>query len=214
MRRLRVEALLADARNDQGMALRHAQTALTLAEAHSVDRYRLLLMADMAWSHLQMGHADAAVTAFQELLLHLDSSIRQGLARARALSGLTAALVAADRIDEAVRGAGRSVRGLQQVNLLRSRCDVFAWLSAAAGDVRTAAQLIGAGEDFSARTETQPDPISRLAHQRAMQLIGAKLSEEDRTYWSSQGAIANESELIHLLENAFPSTHRISIPGV
>lgn len=203
MRRLRVEVLLADARNQHGAALRHAQTALTLAEAHGVDRYRLLLMADMAWTHLQMGHADAAVTAFQELLLHLDHSIRQGLARARALSGLTAALVAADRIDEAVRGAGRSVRGLQQANLLRSRCDIFAWVAAAAGDLQTAAQLIGAGEDFSARSETERDPISQLARKRAMELVDVSLSDEDRTYWCGQGAIASEDELIHLLEHAF-----------
>jgi predicted ATPase/DNA-binding winged helix-turn-helix (wHTH) protein len=203
MRRVRVEALLAEARNQHGTALRHAQTALTLAEAHGIDRYRLLLMADMAWTHLQMGHADAAVTAFQELLLHLDQSIRQGLARARASSGLTAALVAADRIDEAVRGAGRSVRVLQQANLLRSRCDVFAWVAAAAGNVQTAAQLIGAGEDFCALTETERDPISQLARKRAMDLIYAALSAEDRGYWCAQGANASEAELIYLLEHAF-----------
>jgi predicted ATPase/DNA-binding winged helix-turn-helix (wHTH) protein len=203
MRRLRVEALLADARNEHAAALRHAQAALTLAEAHRVDRYRLLLMADMAWSHLQMGHADAAVAAFQELLLHLDDSIRQGLARARALSGLTAALVAAGRIDEVVRGAGRSVSALQQANLLRSRCDVFAWVAAAVGNVQVAAQLVGAGEDFAARSETERDPISQLARARAMALIDATLSAEDRNYWCGQGALANEAELMHLLEHAF-----------
>jgi predicted ATPase/DNA-binding winged helix-turn-helix (wHTH) protein len=214
MRRLRVEALLADARNQHAAALRHAQAALTLAEAHRVDRYRLLLMADMAWSHLQMGHADAAVAAFQELLLHLDHSIRQGLARARALSGLTAALVAAGRIEEAVRGAGRSVSALQQANLLRSRCDVFAWVAAAVGNVQTAARLLGAGEDFTARTETERDPISRLARERAASLIDARLSAEDRHYWCGQGAIASEAELMHLLEHAFTADSAAAQPQV
>jgi tetratricopeptide (TPR) repeat protein len=193
MRRLRVEALLADACGQHAVALRYTQSALSLAEAHGVDRYELLLMADMAWTHLQMGHADAAVTAFQELLLHLDHSIRQGLARARAMSGLTAALVAAGRIDEALRGAERSVRALQQANLLRSRCDV-----------QTAAQLVGAGDEFSARSETEPDPISQLARKRAIELIDAQLSDEERTHWFSQGASAGDVELTHLLESAFP----------
>lgn len=204
MRRLRVEGLLADACQQHAVALRHTQSALSLAEAHGVDRYRLLLMADMAWAHLQMGHAEAAVTAFQELLLHLDDSIRQGLARARALSGFTAALVAAERIEEAVGSAGRSVRVLQQANLLRSRCDVFAWVAAAAGDAQTAAQLIGAGEDFTARSETERDPISELARKRATDLIDAMLSGDDRAYWRGQGALAGEAELLHLLKLAFP----------
>lgn len=203
MRRLRVEAMLADALHQHGLALRHIQTALSLAEAHSVDRYRLLLLADMAWTHLQMGHAEASVTAFQELLLHLDHSIRQGLARARALSGLTAALVAAGRFDEAVHCARRSVRVLQQANLLRSRCDVFAWVAAASGDMATAAQLIGAGEDFTARSETERDPISQLANRHAVETIEAALSPEDRTYWYGQGAIAGEAELVHLLDSRF-----------
>lgn len=205
-RRLRVEVLLADARGQHGAALRHARSALILAEDHDVDRYRLLLIADMAWTHLQMGHADAAVTAFQELLLNLDHSIRQGLARARALSGLTAALLAADRIDEAGRAAERSLLALQRANLLRSRCDVFAWVAAAGGDAQTGAQLLGAGDEFSARSETERDPISRLARQRAQALIEAGLSDEDRIYWSGQGARVDDDELMHLLRRAFPGT--------
>jgi predicted ATPase len=206
VRRQRVEAMLADARQQHALALRHAQAALTLAEAHGIDSYRLLLMADMAWTHLQMGHADAAVTAFQELVLHLDERIRQGLTWARALCGLTAALVAADRINDAVRGARRTARALQQANLLHSRCDVFAWVAAAVGDAQTAAQLIGAGEDFAARTETERDPISELARHKAMTLIAASLQDEDRLYWVGQGSNVSEAELMHLLEHAFAET--------
>lgn len=203
MRRLRVEALLADARQQHSTALRHAQAALTLAEAHNIDRYRMLLMADMAWTHLQAGQSDAAVAAFEELLMYLDRSPRQILARARALSGLTAALVAAHRIDDAVREAQRSVPVLQQANLLRSRCDVLAWVAAASGAAQAAAQLIGAGEDFSVRTETKRDPISQLAQQRTLERIDAKLSAEDGAYWRSEGSNASEAELVHLLDQVF-----------
>lgn len=210
VRRLRVEVLLADARNDHASALRHAQSALTLAEAHGIDRYRVLLLADMAWTHLQMGHADAAVADFQDLLAHLGQHLRHGQARARAMSGLTAALVAAGRIDEAMQGAIRTARALQLENLLRSRCEIFAWLAAAAGAQAVAAQLLGAAEDFVRRTEIEPDPIAQLASARARGLIAGALSDEDRSYWQSQGGTADPTELMHLLEQTFaarPTAH-------
>jgi predicted ATPase/DNA-binding winged helix-turn-helix (wHTH) protein len=203
MRRLRVEVLLADALADHAQALRHAHAALELAEAKGVERYRLLLMADIGWTHLQMGQAVAAVSSFKALLQSLDLSIRQGLARARALSGLTAALVAADRIDEAMASAAHSVPALQQANLLRSRCEVFAWVLAAAGQARAAAQLIGAGEAFSQGSETQRDPISQLAGHRAEELIRGVLPADDLTYWRAQGASAQEEQVLRLLEQSF-----------
>ncbi len=208
VRRLRVEVLLADARNEHANALRHAQSALALAEAHGIDRYRVLLLADMAWTHLQMGHADAAVADFRDLLAHLGPHLRHGQARARAMSGLTAALVAADRIDEAMQGAIRTARALQHENLLRSRCEIFAWLAAAAGAEAAAAQLLGASEDFMRRTETEPDPISQLARERARSLIADALPDEDRAYWQAQGGTADATELMHLLEQTFsPRPH-------
>lgn len=203
MRRLRVEALVAEASGDHSVALRHAQTALTAAETYGIDRYRLLLMSDMAWMHLQAGRADAAVTAFQDLLLHLDGSIRQGLARAHALSGLTAALIAAGRATEAARSATRSVRALQQVNLLLSRCDVLAWLAAAEGKHQLAAHLLGAADQFLARSEAERDPISTMAKARALQLVEGKLACDDILHWQSQGRLSSEAELDLLLMQAF-----------
>lgn len=212
VRRLRVEVLLADARSEHGVALRHAQTALGLAQAHGIDRYRVLLLADMAWTHLQMGHADAAVADFQDLLTHLGGNLRLGQARARAMSGLTAALVAAGRVDDAMQGAVRTARALQLENLLRSRCEVFAWLAAACGACPVAAQFLGASEDFATRTETEPDPIAQLARNRAAALIDATMNEDDRSYWQAQGAAADPRSLMHLLEQTFtahvPSTRQ------
>lgn len=203
MRRLRVEALVADARGEHQAALRQSQMALTIAETYDIDRYRLLLMSDMAWTHLQMGHADAAVAAFQDLLLHLDNSIRQGLARAHAASGLTAALIAAARFDEAARSAISSLRTLQQANLLRSRSDVFAWLAAATGHVQTAALLIGVGDAFCASSETERDAVSQLALGKALAWIDQRVEASERDHWRSQGGQVAEAELAHLLEHTF-----------
>jgi predicted ATPase len=212
MRRLRVEAMLADAQGEYAQSLRHTQSALTMAEEQGVDRYRLLLVADMGWTYLQMGRAEAAVSSFQELLLHLDHSIRQGLARARALSGLTAALAAAGRVDDAMRSAGRTVRALQRANLLRSRCEVFAWVLAAAGEACTAAQLLGAGDSFARGSETERDPISRLARERAQALIDQAQDADDHIYWRTQGASADEGQLLLMLERAFATNSAESDP--
>ncbi|MCU0919204.1 MAG: winged helix-turn-helix domain-containing protein [Burkholderiaceae bacterium] len=203
MRRLRVDALLADTQGRSAEALRLAQSALTLAEAHGIDRYRMQLRADMAWMHLNTGQAEAAVSAFQEVLVHLDDSIRQGLARARALSGLTAAFLAAARIEEAIRAAWRSVPALQRANLLRSRCDVFAWLAVAVGDARSAALLLGAGDDFATRSETERDPISQLARRRALLALSPLMSQEEVSHWQSQGAATGDAELIYVLRTVF-----------
>jgi len=203
VRRLRVEGLLADAKGDHATALRHAQTALALAEAHGIDRSRLLLLGDMAWTHLQIGHADAAAAEFQDLLTHFGTQPGHGQARARAMEGLTAALVAAGRIDDARRSALRTARELQLDNLLRGRCDIFAWLAAACGADTAAAQLLGASEDFASRTNTERDPVAKLARRCAEQLIDATLNDEERTYWQTQGSAANAAELMHLLQRTF-----------
>lgn len=176
--------------------------ALTLAEASAVDRYRLLIMSDMAWTH-QMGRAETAVTSFHDLLFHLDDTVRQGLARAHATCGLTVALIAAGRIDDASHAALRAVRTLQQANLLRSRSEVFAWLAAALGDMATAAILLGVGESFLRSSETERDPISALARVRALELIEAGMPDDDRQHWGRQGSDVGEAELVHMLTNTF-----------
>lgn len=203
MRRLRVESRLADARCQFDLALRHAQAALELAEALGVKRYRLLLRADMAWTQLQMGRAEAAVEGGLELLQYLDDSIRQGQARGRVLSGLTAALVAAGQIERAVRSAADSLTALRQANLLRARSEVFAWVAAATGAVHAAAQLIGAGETFANQSENERDPISKMARHRALALIEATFGDADLQYWLAQGRGLGDAGLDHLLTQIF-----------
>lgn len=206
MRRLRVEGRLADARGEHDVALRHAQAALDLAEALGIKRYRLLLKADMAWTQLQMGRADSAVAGCLELLQYLDDSIRQGQARGRVLSGLTAALVAAGQIERAVRSASDSLVALRQSNLLRARCEVFAWVAAAAGGMQAAAQLIGAGEAFAAHSENERDPISKMARRQALELIEPTLGDAALRYWVAQGRDLGDAGLDYLLEQAFSAS--------
>ena len=208
MRRLRVESRLADARGQHELALRHAQAALALAEALGVKRYRLLLRADMASTQLQMGQADAAVEGCLDLLNYLDDSIRQGQARGRVLSGLTAALVAAGQIERAVRSAGDSLVSLRQANLLRARSEVFAWVAASAGGAQAAAQLVGAGEAFADHSEHARDSVSKMARQRALELIEPLLGDADLRYWMAQGRGISDAGLDHLLKQTFPAPLR------
>jgi len=203
MRRLRVEGLLAEACGQHDLALRHAHAALELADTLGVKRYRLLLRADMAWTLLQMGRAEAAAEICLELLQYLDDSIRQGQARGRVLSGLTAALVAAGKIERAVRSASDSLVALRQANLLRARSEVFAWVAAAKGSVQAAAQLIGAGDAFADRSENERDPISKMARQRALGLIETSMGDADVWYWQAQGRRLGDAELDHLLSQTF-----------
>lgn len=209
MRRLRVESRLADARGQHDLALLHAQAALESAEALGVKRYRVLLRADMAWTQLQMGRAEAAVDGCLELLQYLDDSIRQGQARGRVLSGLTAAFVAAGQIERAVRSAGDSLVALRQADLLRARCEVFAWVAAAAGSIQAAAQLIGAGEAFTDHSENQRDPVSKMARQRALGLVEPILGSADLRYWLAQGRSLGDAGLDHLLTQTFAEPARL-----
>lgn len=208
MRRLRVESRLADARGQHDLALRHAQAALESAEALGVKRYRLLLKADMAWTQLQMGRAEAAVQGCLELLEYLDDGIRQGQARGRVLSVLTASLVAAGQIERAVRSASDSFTSLRQANLLRARSAVFAWVAAAIGSMQPAAQLLGVAEAFEDQSENKRDPVAEMARQRALERIRTTMEDGDLRYALDQGRGLSDAGLDHLLKQTFAPAPR------
>lgn len=203
MRRLRVSGLLASERTQHRDALRLVQAALTIAEAHDIVRYRLILMADMAWVQLCLGVADAAVSNLTELLVLLGDRPQMGHARGHALAGLTAALLAAGRVDEAQRGAQRTLRSLQTSNGLMARGDVFAWLAASAGHLQVAAQVLGATESFSRNSETRRDRVGELARQRAADLVTQQLGPSEVAFWSEQGVHADVTTVVEMLERAF-----------
>ena len=107
MRRLRIAGLLADSRGQWAESMRLAQLALQIAEAHRIQRYCLMLMADMAWVQLRMGEPAGAAERLRELLRRIEPSPREGLNRAYALAGLMAALVASEQLAQA-REYGRA----------------------------------------------------------------------------------------------------------
>jgi predicted ATPase/DNA-binding winged helix-turn-helix (wHTH) protein len=202
MRRLRVSALLADAAGRPAQALRLAQCALDIAEATGVERYSVMLMADMAWTQLHAGEPEDAVSRLGTLLRRIERGGREGLTRAHALAGLTAALVACGRLAQACAGARTTIDALRQSGIFLARGDVFAWLAAAAGHPEVAAQLLGATELFHARGETRRDRICQHAREQAQARIACALPPAEAEFWSRQGETAEEPVLASILVRA------------
>lgn len=198
MRRLRVAGLLADAEGQPQEALRLAEQALQMAEAHAIARYVAILLADTAWVRLRMGQSDGASDTLRRLLAQLRPTPRDGLTRAYALAGLTAALVSGGRLAEALDGAAETIEALRASGLLPVRCHVFAWMAAACGQVQEAAQLIGAADDSHARAELRPDRLSEHARAAALELLRRQMSDEDIEYWRTKGRAADDLVLAHL----------------
>ncbi len=203
MRRYRIAALLADASGDHEEALRFASQALDIADAHDIQRYRLMLLADMAWIRLRMGEPDAAAEDLRELLRRIEPSPREGLTRAYALAGLTAALVGGGRLAEARAGAARTIGALRSSGIFLAHGDIFAWLAAASGHPVVAAQLIGAAEEFHSRGETRPDRIALHAREETGRLLAGALDHALIAYWNARGREAEEAVLASLLDRAF-----------
>ncbi len=205
MRRLRVAGLLADASGDHAEALRFARQALDIVEAHDIQRYRLILMADMAWVSLRMGAPDAAAEGLRALLRQIESTPGDGLTRPYALAGLMAALVAGGRLADARASAAITVNALRSSGIFLAHGDLFAWLAAASGHLVVAAQFIGAAENFHSRGETRRDRISDLARAETKRLLAAGMDPGAIDSWVAQGREVEEAVLASLLERACSS---------
>ncbi|MGJ7541258.1 ATP-binding protein [Variovorax sp. LT1R16] len=202
MRRLRIAGLLADAAGDHPAALQLAQQALVIAEAQRIHRYRLMLMADMAWVELCMDRPNAAAAQLQDLLRLIEPSPREGLTRAYALAGLTASLTAAGRLEEARAGAPRTIDALRASGMLLARGDIFSWLALASGHPHVAAQVMGATDRFHEQGETRRDRVSRHAQAETLRGLEVALASTDVAFWAAQGRQADEAALARLLEDA------------
>ncbi len=200
MRRLRVAGLIADAEDRPADALRLIRHALDIAEAYDIQRYCLMLMADLGWVQLRAGHFEQASTSLLALLDRMEPGSREGLVRAHALAGLTVALLATDAIDEAVRLAPSTMSALRGCGTLLARGDIFAWLVAVAGHADVAAQLIGAADALHASAEIKRDRVGELARDAARALIASTLSEADQVMLDRLGRATEEMVLVHLLE--------------
>ena len=200
MRRLRVAGLIADAEDRPDDAIRLIRHALDIAEAYDIQRYCLMLMADLGWVQLRPGHFEAASSCLLTLLDQMEPGCREGLTRAHALAGLTVALLATNEIDEAVRLAPAAVSALRGCGTLLARSDLFSWLAAATGHPDVAAQVLGAADALHATAEMKRDRVGTMARQAARTLIAAALSEADQAMLDRLGRATEEAVLVHLLE--------------
>ncbi|KQV83034.1 winged helix-turn-helix domain-containing protein [Rhizobacter sp. Root1221] len=202
VRRLRVQGLIHAAEGRHEASLAVSQRAFDMAETAGIERYVLILLADMARVHLQLGHAEQAGDQFHRLAERARHRRSQGLTLSQALAGLTAALTAQQRFDEAVEVSLQSVPLLRRCGIFLAHCDVYAWLMACLGRVQTAAQLTGAADAFHHHGETARDGIRQRARDEVMRLLGVTFAAGQVQVWLSEGAVSTEDALARMLEAA------------
>ena len=202
VRRLRVQGLLHAAEGRHEASLAMSQRAFDMADAAGIERYVLILMADMARVNLQLGHAEQAADQFQRLAERARSRRSQGLTLSQALAGLTAALTAQHCHDEAVAVSLQSVPLLRRCGIFLAHCDVYAWLMASVGRVQMAAQLTGAADAFHHHGETARDGVRQRARDEAMRLLETSFAAGQVQVWLSEGAVSTEDALARMLEAA------------
>jgi len=210
MRRLRLEGLLADARGQTDEGLTFTQEALDIAERYGYRRYRYNLLSDRAWMQLQSGQPEVAERSLLELLSRIPPGPHDGLPRAEALAALLAARTAAGRLETARGSVEDVVQALQICGLFFHRGDIFAWLAAASGEHRMAAQVLGAMDEFHAKTEAPRDRLAARAREEALRILKDPAPESEQRIWVSQGQQLDESQLVACLRTAFASGDRLS----
>ncbi len=202
MRRLRLDGLLADARGRIEQGLAFTQEALSIAERYGYRRYCYNLLSDRAWMHLHAGQPEVAERDLLELLSRIPPGPHDGLPRAEALAALLAARTAAGRLEIACASVPEAVSALRSCGLFFHRGDIFAWLAAARGEHRVAAQVLGAVDEFHVRTEGPRDRLAARAREEALRLMSGTFPETEQHLWISHGRHIEEMRLISLLEAA------------
>lgn len=203
MRRLRLEGLLEDAHGRFDEALRFTQDALEIAERYGYRRYCYNLLTDRAWIQLQAGRPDVAERGLLELLFRIPPGPHDGLPRAEALVALLAARIAEGRLARASESIGEVAQALLTCGLLFHRGDIFAWLAAASGKHETAAQVLGAVNEFHVSAEGRRDRIAARAYDETLRLLSGQLTASELTLWTSRGRHLQESQLISVVLRAF-----------
>jgi predicted ATPase/DNA-binding winged helix-turn-helix (wHTH) protein len=204
MRRLRVQGMLLDRMGRLEESLQVAERAYRLAQDDRIERYVLILLADMAAVHLKMGHAERAAEQYRTLAAKARGRASDGLTLSHALAGLTAALVAHGRFDDARSVAVEAVPLLHRSGLLVARSDIFAWLAAREGAAAAAARLLGAADAFHQRSESMRGPVELNIRAQVMGLLAAAHAAEDVAGWMAEGAAMDEDALAGMLAAALP----------
>lgn len=202
MRRLRVEGLLHDAagRYDESLAI--SQRALDMAYSSGIERYVLILLADMASVRLKMGQVAKAEAQFRELADRARAHPSEGLTLSYALIGLIAALIAQGNFVQARDNTVQSIPYLRRSGIFLARCDIFAQLLALLGHAEAAARLIGASDAFHERGEIVRDKIELQARVEAFDLIFKSAPAGLVQLWMSEGSDASEDDLASLVDQS------------
>ena len=202
LRRMRVQGLIhaAEARHDEALAM--YRSAYDMAESTRIERYVLILLADMAALHLKTGQAAQAAEQFRSLAERARDRRSQGLTLAHALAGLMAALIAQPRLAEATQAGTEALLPLRRSGIFVAYCDIYAWLMACHGHMPIAAQLVGAADAFHRSSETQRDAVKARARQAVVDMLAATQAAGQVQLWMLEGAAATEDALAVMLDTA------------
>ena len=206
LRRLRVQGLLcaAEARHEEALAM--YSMAYDMAGSAQVERYALILLADMATVHLEMGQAAQAAEQYRSLGEKARHRRSQGLTLAHALAGLMAALITQLRLAEATTAGADALLPLRRCGIFIAHCDIYAWLMACHGRMQAAAQLLGAADAFHQNSETARDAVKGRARQEVVGLLAATHTLGQTQLWMLEGSAATEDALAALVDTALGAT--------
>jgi predicted ATPase len=202
LRRLRVQGLLCAAEGSHEEALAMYSMAYDMAVSAQVERYVLILLADMATVHLEMGQAAQAAEQYRSLAEKARHRRSQGLTLAHALAGLMTALIAQLRLAEATNAGADALLPLRRCGIFIAHCDIYAWLMACHGRMQAAAQLLGAADAFHQKSETARDAVKRRARQEVIGLLSATHALGQSHLWMLEGSAATEDALAALVDTA------------
>ncbi|MDQ2734590.1 MAG: hypothetical protein M3Y55_06290 [Pseudomonadota bacterium] len=149
--------------------------------------------------HLHAGQPEVAERDLLELLGRIPPGPHDGLPRAEALAALLAARTAAGRLEIACASVPEAVSALRSCGLFFHRGDIFAWLAAACGEYRVAAQVLGSVDEFHVRTEGPRDRLAARAREEALRLMSGAFPETEQHLWISHGRHIEETPLISWL---------------
>jgi len=213
LRRLRVHGLLHAAAGRHAESLAAARHAFDIAEASHFERYVLILHADMAAMQLRMGHPDEAAAQYRELATMTGRHARHGRTHALALAGMCAALLAQGEREAARDAAMEALVLLRRCGLFVAHADIFAWLLAEHGHLRTAAHLVGSADAYQRNRETGRDHVRQQARAGALARLAMRAHNEQVAAWVDDGAALGEDALAAAVREALAVSIAASAAG-
>ena len=198
MRRLRIEGMILDARGQFGPAVERLEQALALARQADIHRYVATLTQDIGLTLLNAGQAAEAEQRFRAVLGDRRPDLSVALAVAYARMGLATALLAQGQLAAARAAAVDALPLLRSCGILMAHTECLAWLLAATGHLRGAAELLRTADAFRAFSQTARCPIDQRAHAAARQL----LREHGEAELGDAGTASSEVEVAQIVLSA------------